>query len=273
MMGRKLAETWARGGPINMMGKALLICAWMAVVGTACGGESASDDAVAVQVAAVAGQTIRGLSTASSVGTGAASAQDDEMEEPVAPPLTDVGCVTTRLEGAALVIDYGAGCTVFGQYISGAYVLRLLLDMQLGLAIEFREYEVDGLLHNGEVFASLGQNRLSAGVDLTLVEDESALTLQFDGTLWGRGQETFFDGAGLYDDGEQRAAFDATNLRIRFGACYPDDGVLVVELPDQPVVVLTFTMTTAETGEVLARINGRDLTIALPAYGPCPPAP
>ena len=251
----------------------LLLTLPLMALGLGCGDEApGSDEATAMQALDVAGAALQALSTTSALSVDASAAQDDDPEEVEEPTNVEGQCVTVALQGLALVIDYGMGCQVGNNFVSGAYVLRLLLQQQLGLQLEFQMFEIDGLGIDGTVSAGIGQDRINATMDLDLTEAGVTKELDFLGSLWTQpGFLLFFDGSGAYVEGASRWAFDATNIRTTVGACYPDEGVLTLSDPSGVPVSITFLSTTPQTGLVEVRVNRLTFALPLPSYGACPP--
>lgn len=238
-----------------------------------CGEATSDDEARAMQAADVAGSTLLALSSASQLGVDSAAAQD-ASDTPEPPDTAQGPCVTFTIGlDLSLLVDHGTGCQVGASFVSGAYVLRLLARQQLGLEIEFQRFEVDDLGLDGKVSVGIGNGRINAAMDLDVTDRDAIQQLDFTGSLWGQPSQLLIDGAGAYDVGDSRWAFDATSIRLPLGACYPDDGVFTVETPaeDRPITFF-FTRETPTTGLMPVRIGEMALDpVALPAVGDCPP--
>ncbi|MEM7678973.1 MAG: hypothetical protein AAF449_23595, partial [Myxococcota bacterium] len=176
-------------------------------------------------------------------------------------------------EDSALVTDFGSGCQIGPNYFAGAYALSAVF-IPLRVTIEMRKLIINEFSFDGQITTGLAINRITAGMNLRLTANNEQIDLLFDGAIWTQSADLYFDGAGAYDAGEGRWAFDATNLSIQIGECYPHSGVLALEAPlglsgAQQRLLVTFTESTPQTGEVRLQVDGAASTIQLPAYPGC----
>lgn len=230
-------------------------------------------EAAANEAAGVAGPALRALTSASVVSVDSAAAQTGGNTP--AAPAPRGPCVTIRFgPGVSLTVDHGVGCQIGPAFVSGAYVLRLLHQQQLGLEIEFQTFTVDTLSLDGPISAGVGSGRISAAMDLDVTDNGVTHQLDFMGSLSSPPGAVVVDGTGAYEVGGTRWSFEANAIRQTLGACYPDDGSIVLTGAGGLPVTFTFTATTPQTGLVEVRVAGIPLSpIPLPAYGACPPQP
>ncbi|MEL7370226.1 MAG: hypothetical protein AAFN74_15005 [Myxococcota bacterium] len=251
------------------MAKSYLRVGLLALAVCAC--DSAEDEVMVAQATALASTTVRALTGAAGVGEEATVAQ--ENQDSLTPPDVDGPCVQFSLEDGFLVTDFGSGCRIGSDFFSGAYALQAVF-IPLRVTIDLRDLVINDFGFNGEITTGIAINRITAGMDLQLSTGDAMADLQFDGAIWTQSIDLFFDGAGSYDAGEGLWAFDATNLQIEAGACYPKDGVLALEAPigllgAQQRILVTFTENTPQTGEVQMLVDGRPSAVLLPAYSGC----
>ena len=233
---------------------------------------TAEEEALANEAVQAAGEAIRAITSVSSVGVNSADAQDETSDAPETPISADDPCVSVTLASdLSLTVDHGTGCEIGSAYISGAYVLRLLNENELGLEVEFQSFSVDALGIDGMLSASIKADRIDAMMDLDVTIDGTTHSLDFMGDLRIVQGALVVDGSGSYGTGTDPWTFDVDAVGYMPGACYPDAGTMTLSLPNGFPVTLTFSETTPQTGLVQVQVGTVQLPpLALPAYGRCP---
>lgn len=187
------------------------------------------------------------------------------------------GCGTVTIAPPGLVIDYGPppGCTLMnGHTVSGAITLALSVTLQsMSMGLTFDQLvvdttDLDGTLSFDAAEGSVGFDMLltsgTTTTDVTLTLSAATPTvLQIDGT-------------GSVTEGSSTTALAFDQVQWAQGACYPQNGTLVVTAPPAAAGSIAFDSSTPTTGKATltfqTQLGPVSVPFDLPPYGSCPPA-
>ena len=171
----------------------------------------------------------------------------------------------------SLTVDHGTGCQVGNAFVSGAYVLRLLRQPQLGLVIEFQAFSINELSIDGTIRGGISFGQIDASMDLDVTLSGTTHEFDFAGTLAAQAGTLQIDGSGSYGTGAAPWTFDVTDVHMTISDCYPHSGSMQVTIINGLPATVTFTNTTRQTGLVQVTVGSIPFgPVPLPPYGNCP---
>jgi hypothetical protein len=178
------------------------------------------------------------------------------------------GCVTATLSGATVAVTFGTGCSVRGSTLSGQLSLTVTkTGGTLTVSATFVGVEVDGKALDGSLqLMTTGDGTYQVTYNLT----SGTTTVTGDVGLVGTPGEVTLSGTLTTAGSGRSASATLAGLHYVIGDCSPSGGTATIASA-RFAGTITFLATTPQDGQVEVGRGRLQTTMALPAYGRCPP--
>ena len=177
-------------------------------------------------------------------------------------------CVTASVTGATVIVDFGASCDVRGTTIAGSMSLTVTkTGGTITVAVSFMDLVVDGeALTGGVSLMTTGNGSYQVTLDLTSGDRSATGTL----TVNGAPTTLTMSGSLATSQGAASTSASAADVVYVLGDCYPSGGTMTLS-GGRLAGTIAFLPTTPMDGRVQVSTERLTTTMALPAYGSCPP--
>ncbi len=182
------------------------------------------------------------------------------------------GCGAVTLSGTTLTVNFSASWCALrgGAQVAGSLTATVTqVGPQTQVALTFNQVTVNGrALAGTATFATADGSTFTVTAELT--SGTHSISIPASGlTVVGTATGMTLTGNIIVSDGATSTAVTFTSVHYTLGQCYPDGGSVTLA---RGIVTetLTFTASSATTGQVTVRRGGRSFVFTLPAYGNCP---